>query len=161
MRLLSVLALLVSIFSMTAHAGSDSKLPVVRPEPNEPSDDYQEVMTAVEFARLIADLNSSPEFAGVNAAVRIGSHWALIERGASASTAKPTPGGKTALDKILATVEKSGAAKASLHIQYKRTFIDENGKPQTEEFILTAGVASGAAAAAQASMDEAASKNHW
>ena len=42
----------------------------------------------------------------------------------------------------------------------KKKGIDENGKPYEETLEIDAGAASGAAAAAQASMDEAMSKNH-
>ena len=142
-----------------ADPAMDEPIPGVDNAPEE----FEVDMTA--FNALVDHFKTDPDYAGSKIGVRVGDQFAVVDRSlekASASTKKPTvtPAGTSVLDRLVGAASNSTAARASFHISYKKKGIDENGKPYEETLEIDAGAASGAAAAAQASMDEAMSKNH-
>jgi len=110
------------------------------------------------FNETVKTFQTDPAFAGQKVGVRIGSMFAVVDR-TNEPMAKQSSK-DTALDKIIAMTNRASALKANLHIRYVRETIDDNGKPMKETLDIDAGVQTGAAAMAEASMEEAMGKQH-
>lgn len=115
------------------------------------------------FNGMVHEFRTDPGFAGAMIGVRLGDQFRVVDRRSEAVSSSPkTPSGNgtTMSERLISQAIRSSGASVSLHISYTREGVDENGRPYKETVIIDAGAASGAAAAAQASMNAATSKAH-
>ena len=150
--------LMMSLSSLAcAYDGGYQEVPPIDDwTPPEPT--LKEIMHR-DFVETVDLVKSHDDFAGTLVGLRIGDEWTVVDRRLEKVSGKKPDG--TALDKLIGVAGKASSAKGSLTITYTRvTGYDSEGRPFTESFTIQAGAAFGAAAAAQASMDEATQKQH-
>lgn len=119
----------------------------------EAADAFQDSIDQSSLDQTVADFMAMPELAGEKIAIRIGSHFAVVDRTLEAKVKQPNDTA-TIMDKIISLSSRSTAASASMHISWQHEYIDENGKVVRDNLQFDIGVATGAAAAAQAEMEK-------
>jgi hypothetical protein len=155
-KLLLLLALSTPTYATPYGRDYDKEAPIEVAEP--------EPMVDMELLNgMVHEFQTDPGFAGAMIGVRLGDQFRVVDRRsevASSSPKTPSGNGTTMGERLISQAIKSSGASVSLHISYIREGIDADGQPYKETVTIDAGAASGAAAAAQASMDAATSKAH-
>lgn len=160
------LLLAILVVGTSASAGKTKPGDPAVDAPIEATEPELSTMTDSElFDAMVQAVFADPDYSGLKTGVQYGVHYAIIDRTQQpAAKVKPKPpakGGGSQVQSLLGqALSRAGSGSVTVRFTYVYAGFDANGKAFSETVTIDAGIATGAAAQAQASMDEAMGKNH-